>query len=198
VDTSQYVTTPADKVAARKKLGIKQDAWVVVGAGQVQPRKRVDEFVNAARALPDMRFVWVGGMPFGKLAAEYGSMQRMIESAPASVTFTGVIDHADVKQYYQAADVFWLPSEQETFGLVVVEAAATGLPVLLRDIPDYKETFAADALLCKPAQVAGMLRMLRDDRKFYADAKAHSENIAKRYDSLAGAGRVVELYKGLL
>lgn len=198
IDTSQYKTTASDKVRARKKLAIKPRDWMVVGAGQVQPRKRVDDFVMAARKNPGMLFVWVGGMPFGRIAAEHGAMQRLMDTAPANVRFTGVIDHADVKAYYQAADVFWLPSEQETFGLVVVEAAAVGLPVLIRDIPDYTETFADDALLYKPNQLNGMLRMLRDDTKFYTEAKTHAKNIAERYDSVKGAERVVELYRDLL
>lgn len=198
VDTLRYRTTPADKKAARKTLGFSPSDWVVVGAGQVQPRKRVDDFVDAARKNPDMQFVWVGGMPFGRIAAEHGAMQKLMDSAPNNVRFTGVVDHTDVRAYYQAADVFWLPSEQETFGLVVVEAAAVGLPVLVRDIPDYKETFASDALLYKPGQVNGMLRMLRDDKKFYTEAKTHASTIAKRYDSVKGAERVVELYMSLL
>lgn len=198
VDTSRYRTTPADKAAARKALGIADDAWVVVGSGQVQPRKRVDDFVRAAKELPEVQFVWVGGMPFGKLAADYGAMQQMIETAPDNFSCTGVVAHEAVKQYYQAADVFWLPSEQETFGLVVVEAAAAGLPVILRDIPDYAETFASDALLCKPEQVVGMLSMLRDDKKFYAEATHQAGAIAKRFDSVAGAERVTTIYKKLL
>lgn len=198
VDTSQYVTTDTDKTNARKKLGIEPDEWVVVGSGQVQPRKRVDDFVDAARQMPDTRFIWVGGMPFGRVAADFAAMQRMMDAAPSNVLFTGVVDLAEVKQYYQASDLFWLPSEQETFGLVVVEAAAVGLPVLLRDIPDYKETFASDALLYKPGQEAGMIKMLRDDAKFYAEAKRHSVHIAKRYDSVAGADNIVALYQQLI
>lgn len=198
IDTTRYATTPSDKAAARKALGIKEDEWVVIGAGQVQPRKRIDSFVGVASQLPSMRFIWVGGMPFGKLAAENVAMQRMIDSPSPNVTFTGVVELDAMKQYYQAADVFWLPSEQETFGLVVVEAAAAGLPVVLRDIPDYGETFASDALLVKEEDTVGMLEMLRTDPAFYAQAKNQSAKIAKRYDATAGAKKIVELYRLLL
>jgi 1,2-diacylglycerol-3-alpha-glucose alpha-1,2-galactosyltransferase len=198
IDTSRYATTPAGKKAARMALGIAEDAWVVVGAGQVQPRKRVDSFVRVAHELPDTQFVWVGGMPFGKLAAENKSMQKLIDTAPPNVRFTGVVEHAAVRQYYQAADVFWLPSEQETFGLVVVEAAASGLPVVLRDIPDYEETFADNALLCSEEKTAGMIRMLREDTAFYKQSVDQSAKIATRYDSVAGAKHVIEIYRRLL
>lgn len=198
VDTARYATTAADKAEARERLGIKPDDWVVVGAGQVQPRKCVHDFVDAARKMPDTKFIWVGGMPFGRFAAEYGDMQRMMDSAPVNVTFTGIVDMVDVKQYYQAADVFWLPSKQETFGLVVIEAAAAGLPIMLRDIPDYAETFAADALLVAPGGEVETLRRLRTNEKFYTSTKKHAANIAKRFDSKTIVERVVKLYRDLL
>ncbi len=199
VDTSRYVTTPADKTAARKALGIAEDAWVVVGSGQVQPRKRVDDFVSAARELADMDFIWVGGMPFGKLAADHGNMQHMLENAPENFRCTGVIEHEAVKQYYQAADVFWLPSEQETFGLVVVEAAAAGLPVVLRAIPDYDETFKGAAVMVAEDEVVPALEHLRHDAGAYAEARELAmKEIAKRFDSVAGAERVVAIYRKLL
>jgi len=198
VDTTKYKTTAVDKRQARERLGIKPDAWVVVGAGQVQPRKRIDSFIEAAKKLPGMQFVWVGGMPFGKLAAESAAMQRLIDTAPANVTFTGIVELEDVCQHYQAADVFWLPSDQETFGLVIVEAAAVGLPVVLRDIPDYAETFADNAILVKEPDTANMLELLRTDKTFYKKAAAQSARIATRYDAKAGAQRITQIYQGLL
>lgn len=198
IDTTRYKTTAVDKATARKKLKLSSSDWVVVGAGQVQPRKRVNDFVDAARKLPDMRFIWVGGMPFGRAAAGYSAMQKLIDSAPNNVEFTGVIDLKKVKKYYQAADVFWLPSEQETFGLVVVEAAAANLPVMLRDIPDYKETFADNAVMVPTGNEVKTLRKLRDDTAFYKEAQNGSRQIAERFDAKAGAERMVKLYETLL
>lgn len=198
IDTTRYANSPQIKREARRELGLHDTDWMVVGAGQVQPRKRVDDFVRVARLLPDMKFTWVGGMPFGKLAADNKSMQSMIDNAPPNVDFTGIIDHEKVRTYYLAADVFWLPSNQETFGLVVVEAAAAGLPIVLRDIPDYKETFANDAILCTDDTIAGMLELLRKDSSFYDQSKSHAATIARRYDSLAGAQEVLSIYRNLL
>lgn len=198
VDTSRYISSPEVKLKARKNLAISDDAWVVLGAGQVQPRKRIDSFVNIAAQLPDVKFIWVGGMPFGRLAADNKVMQSYIDQAEDNVIFTGVVEHDAVRQYYHAADVFWLPSEQETFGLVVVEAAAAGLPVILRDIPDYQETFADNALLVDEDKTANMIRMLRDEASFYKKACHHSTAIASRYDSVEGAKNVRSIYRKLL
>jgi len=198
IDTSRYRNTPELKKAARKTLGIKEDAWVVIGAGQVQPRKRIDTFIETALALPEMQFIWVGGMPFGKMAAEHGAMEQLMTLASPNVTFTDIVPFERMCEYYRAADVFFLPSAQETFGLVVVEAAAAGLPVVLRDIPDYVETFKGDAVVTDDGGFADMLLKLKDDRKYYEKMKTAAERIAKRYDSKAGAEALIKLYQRLL
>lgn len=197
IDTSQYESTPADRHQARRKLKIDDDAFVVIGAGQVQPRKRVDSFIELARKLPDVKFIWVGGMPFGKVAADHEKMKRMIESAPANVTMTGIVPLADMRRYYQAANAFILPSEQETFGLVVVEAAATGLPVILRDIPDYDETFKGFAIQVDERKFVAEIKKLRQDKSYYAQAQAKAKQLAAKFDSKAGAERLVKLYRQL-
>lgn len=198
VNTGKYETRPNDRARARKQLRIADTDWVVVGAGQVQPRKRIDSFVRAAAKCPDMQFIWVGGMPFGKLAAENSAMQKLIDNAPNNVTVTGVIEHHQVRAYYQAADVFWLPSNQETFGLVVVEAAAAGLPVMLRDIPDYKETFADFAVMGNEENFVELLRRLHQDEAYYIREKKNAAKIVERFGVERGVKRVIAVYQGLL
>lgn len=198
IDTTKYVTSAVLKKKARSELDIVQDAWVVIGAGQVQPRKRIDTFIETASALPKMSFIWVGGMPFGKVAADHTAMSRLMESPPSNVTFSGIVPFEAMRKYYQAADVFFLPSAQETFGLVVVEAAAAGLPVVLRDIPDYGETFKGDVVMADDATFVAELSKLRSDKSYYAKHKVSAAHIAARYDSKAGAEVLTTLYESLL
>lgn len=197
VDTSRYAVTPADKTAAREKYGVAQDAFVVIGNGQVQPRKRVDTFVRMARELPDMLFIWVGGMPFGKAAAESSEMQRLIDTAPANVRFTGVVSLEEVQRYLAIGDVFVMTSQQETFGLAVVEAAASGLPVVLRDLPDYDQTFRPDAVMCGEDEFATALQKLHADPAYYRQMSAHAAQLAARYDSATIARQLVGVYETL-
>lgn len=197
IDTNRYHTTKEGKRTAKQNLGL-GDSWVVVCVGQVQPRKRVDDFIAVAKAMPDCTFIWVGGMPFSNLAAEHVKMQEIMDNPPSNVRFTGVIPFEQVAQYYQASDLFFLPSEQETFGLVVVEAAAAGLPILLRDIPDYNETFKGDALLVQPDKYVETINKLKADQAFYDQIAQHSYKIAQRYDSAAGAENLKKLYGQLL
>lgn len=200
IDTSMYtkVTSSARRDEIRAQLGIQNDSFVVIGAGQVQPRKRVDVFLTAARHFPNMDFVWVGGMPFGRLAADHGSMAKLMKDTPTNLHFTGMVDLAQMAEYYHIADAFMLPSEQETFGLVVIEAAAAGLPLLLRDLPEYDATFGQDALRCKnDTQFLEAIKSLQN-KKIYASWKEASERIAHRFDSGVAAQKLISLYQRLI
>ena len=199
IDTSAYKKKDKKQaIALRKKLSIPSDAFVVIGCGQVQPRKRIDSFIKVAQRLPDIHFVWVGGMPFKQLAAEYQDMKNVMENAPANVHFPGIVELTDMPAYYTMSDAFFLPSDQETFGLVAIEAAAAGLPVLLRDIPDYKETFAEYALREKTDEAfATAIRKLQSDKKLYTTMQQKSTALAERFDSRQASKRLVQLYREL-
>lgn len=199
IDTSQYKTNSNDKEASRKKLGVPSEKFVVVGNGQIQPRKRFDSFVDMAQSLPDIYFIWIGGIPFKNIGADYKKMQNLIESAPKNVHITGVIDLEDVKTYLQASDVFVLPAEQENHPMAVIEAAAVGLPIILRDIPEYDDTFGGDIVRCVAQNdFVEAIEHLRTDNTMYKKFVSASQKIAHRFDSMIGAEQMVQIYKSLL
>lgn len=199
IDMSQYKTTAADRQAARKQLHIAKDKFVVVGVGQVQPRKRLDVFEAMARRLPDVEFIWVGGIPFGQLGADYKSMQQLIERVPKNLTITDTLPHEKVKKYLQAADVFCLPAEQENHPMCVLEAAGVGLPIIVRDIREYNDTFANDVMRCTTEDdFTNAVIRLRTDKKAYRQQKLHTAVIAKRFDSKVAARQLADIYKELV
>lgn len=196
IDISTFKNSSLKRAAGRKKLKLDRDDFVVVCSGQVQPRKGIDTWIACAQALPEVTFLWIGGIPFKKLAADYEEMKKIMESAPSNVIFTGVIDHKDVYQYYWASGLFFLPSYQETFGIVIVEGAAAGLPVLLRDNEQYRATFkdwytAADS----DQEFIALIKKFRDNKKFYKTKQEKAEDIAERYDSAQGAKSVLRVYE---
>ena len=199
IDTSQYKNDAKKRRAARKKLNIRDDEFVVVGNGQVQPRKRVDTFVKLARTFPDVRFFWVGGISFKYVGADYQKMQALTKSIPSNMNMTGVIELDRVKSYLWAADLFILPAEQENHPMAVIEAAAAGLPIILRDIPEYKDTFAGNVLLAQDdSAFTSLLKEIRADnsmRKLYSKKSAE---IARRFDSSIAADKLMSMYKKMV
>lgn len=198
IDMRAYATTGEDRAAAREQLQIHPGAFVVVGVGQVQPRKRVDVFDRLARQHPDMTFIWVGGIPFKHIGADYAAMRQLIKEAPDNLLITDVVPHEQVKAYLRAADVFCLPADQENHPMCILEAAGVGLPILARDIPEYDDTFADDVLRCEDRTFGEEITRLRRDRRAYAEWANRSARIADRFDSSAAAERLVGIYRGLL
>lgn len=199
IDTSRYKTLTADKKAAREKLQLAQEQFVVVGNGQIQPRKRFDVFSQMAKDMPSFQFIWVGGIPFKNIGADYKTMQKLIDDTPRNLTVTGVIELEEVKTYLQAADVFVLPAEQENHPMAVIEAAAAGLPIVLRDIPEYDDTFSQDMIRCTTqSDFESAIHNLHDDRKLLKKYQEAAKRIAHRFDSATGASQMMAIYKELV
>jgi 1,2-diacylglycerol-3-alpha-glucose alpha-1,2-galactosyltransferase len=198
IDMSRYAFTDKQKADARKKLKLKKDAFMVLGIGQVQPRKRLDIFVKMAKELPDVTFVWVGGIPFKQLGADYKAMKKLMDNVPKNLRLPGIVPHNEVSEYLAAADVFCLPAEQENHPMCVLEAAGSNLPIVLRDIPEYDDTFAHDAIRCKDDGFSAAIKKLHENPSEYKKWQKKAELIAKRFDSSAAAERLVKLYKQLV
>jgi len=198
IDMSHYAFTDKERTAARKKLKVKKEEFVVLGIGQVQPRKRLDIFVKMAKELPDVTFIWIGGIPFKQLGADYKAMQKLMESVPKNLRLAGIIPHEEVRNYLAVADVFCLPAEQENHPMCVLEAAGAGLPIVLRDIHEYDDTFQDDVIRCEDGDFATAIAKLCDDKKFYEQRRKKTKKVAGRFDSKHAAERLVKLYSGLL
>lgn len=196
VDRECFRPNPAARLEVRRRLGINDEAFVVVNAAQIQPRKGFELFIDTARRAPDLEFVWVGGRPFGRLSADFGKLTRLMQQAPPNVHFPGQVLFEEMPAYYAMADACFFPSIQECFGYTIIEAAAAGLPVVLRDNPAY-EDYLFDHYLASstPDGAAKLLRRLNDDARFLREQRAHSEALAELYDLRRYTERLVELYR---
>ena len=104
--------------------------FVVLSVGRFYPRKRLDVLLRAASRLrarvPGLEIRIVGGGP------ESSRLKRICREANLSgiVTFRENISQTELAREYQACDVFCLPSVQEGFGIVFLEAMAAGKPIV--------------------------------------------------------------------
>lgn len=117
------------RAALRRQLGLPQDAIVVLFAGKLIARKRPGDLLQACARLPDSRTV-VLMVGEGERA---GALHRQAQPLGPRVRFAGFQNLSALPPYYVVADILVLPSEIEPRGLVVVEALAYGLPVVISD-----------------------------------------------------------------
>jgi D-inositol-3-phosphate glycosyltransferase len=142
VDLERFV--PGDRAAARRALGLPPDAVVLAFVGRIQPLKAPDVLLRAAAEMLDRAaangdgtlrsrlVVLVAGGPSGSGLAEPTALQEIAASLGISdvVRFLPPQGGDDLVHVYRAADVVAVPSHNESFGLVALEAQACGTPVV--------------------------------------------------------------------
>lgn len=117
----------------RKVYGFSPEDKIVLSVGLQIKRKGINDFIDIAKKMPDHEFVWCG-YTHPKLMTS--DVRKAIDKAPVNVHFLGYLK--DLVGAYSAADVFFMPTYEETEGIVMLEALAVKRPVVVRDIPVYK------------------------------------------------------------
>jgi phosphatidylinositol alpha-1,6-mannosyltransferase len=127
---------PAERAAARRRLGLPESALLVLGLSRLVPRKGFDVLLRAVGRLAPTRprlVVAIGGS-----GRDRERLERVARAARAPARFLGRVPDADMAALYGCADVFaapvrgnrWFGLEQEGFGIVFLEAAAAGTPAV--------------------------------------------------------------------
>lgn len=131
VDTERFVpvASPEERMALRRRLGLSADVFIALATGRLTFKKGFDTLLAACAFLSpssDMQIVIVGDGP-DRPALE----KRAREKGLSFVRFLGGMPFDAMPDLYRAADIFVLPSRTgEGFGLVALEALASGLPVI--------------------------------------------------------------------
>jgi glycosyltransferase involved in cell wall biosynthesis len=141
-----------DRARLRRDWGIDEDAFCFLSVGKFIPKKRPMDIVRAVARLSAQRpgsklhILWVGS---GELGAELrgacdlrfdadgaGACSPAADSGRPRASFAGFLNQSEIAKAYVAADALVLPSDaKETWGLVVNEAMASGLPCVVSDQP---------------------------------------------------------------
>lgn len=127
----------------KKLLKIKKDKKILIGfAGRFVEEKGFDVLLKAGIELKKQRndffFVFAGekNITYEKT---YETNQKLIKQLEDEIIFLGLLDDEQLLEFYQAIDLFVLPSRSECFGLVQAEAMAEQTPVLVANIPGARD-----------------------------------------------------------
>ena len=199
IDLSKFKPgKPSSKVL--QKYGLENDKKRVLYVGRVDPEKSIgtiiSAFSKAQKEISAAELVIVGD-GIDKLNLE----QQVEELGLAKkVKFLGRVMPPDLQEIYQAGDIFATASETETQGIVLIEAAATGLPLVAVNAGAVKELCQdkKNGILCKPGDTNGIAKAIRTlllDDKLRAEYGKYSLEVAKKHDINYTLARFEEIYQ---
>jgi len=193
-----YKYTKKQKNTVRKKYGLESDDFVVLGAGQVQTRKGVKDFIECAKKLPKIKFVWCGGFSFGKITDGYDELKEIMENPPKNVKFLGIIPREEMNDMYNIADVLFVPSYNELFPMTILEAVNSETPLLLRNLELYEDILFDNYLKGKNnREFVKVLKELSSDDKLYKKYTKKSKAISEFYSKEHVLEMWEEFYKSI-
>ena len=132
---SKYKKDERKEEVFKKHFQIAEGQKVVICAGLYFRRKGIEDFVEVARRMPDVRFIWLGSINLWLIPRKIRDL--VLHNHPENVEFPGYFKGAVFQGAMSGSDAFFFPSYEETEGIVVLEALASGQHVVLRDIPVY-------------------------------------------------------------
>lgn len=182
----------------RKSLGLTPTDEVVIYVGRLGEEKNLAMLIpmmeKLIRKRPNAKLVFVGDFDFRETLEEMATASRVA----GKVLFAGRLPRDELSMAYQAAEVFVFPSLTDTQGLVIQEAAHTGLPLVLCD-PDVSECFhdGENGFLAKntPRDVAAKIATILSDDKLRAKFSAHSKQLAESLGERTQTEKVVALFR---
>ncbi|MGH9304590.1 MAG: glycosyltransferase [Acidimicrobiales bacterium] len=198
--------SPGNRRAARLALGIERTGPLLLFVGRIQPLKGTDVAVRALAALRrsgvrDAHLAIVGGPSGPRGEAELAALHRLVESERlgSHVSFHPPQPHELLSTFYRAADCCVVPSRSESFGLVALEAAACGTPVVAAGVGGLTTLVqhGHSGYLVEPGDVDGFARYSRQivtDGQLRARLGAAGAAMARDYTWRTSAERLRELY----
>jgi glycosyltransferase involved in cell wall biosynthesis len=192
VDLTEF----APGVATRQKLGLPENVTLAMFAGDIRTsRKNLDTVLYALAKVPNLHLAVVGdteGSPFPQLAASLGLNER--------VHFLGY--RRDIAEIMRAVDLFVFPSRYEACTLVLLEALASGLPVITATATGGAELVTPECGVVLPNSddtnaLAATLLSLVSDRALMQQMSKAARAVAEQYSWATMAQTYVDLFEEL-
>ncbi|HBC87123.1 MAG TPA: hypothetical protein DCZ94_09235 [Lentisphaeria bacterium] len=211
VDTAKFAEIKAglDRKAVRRKFGLDENKTLILTVGRYHPKKGFDLIPQTVKMLKakGLDFQWVVAGKntseilgkFPESAVEIKTIENMAKSGGEVFS----LPSSELIELYCAADIFVLPTLIETFGMVLVEAMAAGLPIITTDAPGVRDVIldglnGLKAPVGNPEALAEMIFKLINDKELSSSLSENSINHAKDfYEWEKVTGKYIGLYKTL-
>ena len=179
---------------------LRDDNLNILFVGRLEKRKGLGDLLRAYRSIvdrvPRTRLIIVGDGPLRGRVESYITRHRL-----PNVVMAGYVPESVKPRYYSSADIFCAPATgAESFGIVLLEALASGLPVVATEVPGYMSVLepGQDSITVQPSnwrELAASLVILARDRDLRVRMAEYAIRKARRYSWDSVASEVVEVYK---
>jgi D-inositol-3-phosphate glycosyltransferase len=215
-DTQRYGLVHQEQ--AREQLGLDPDMPMVAYVGRFDPRKGIDTLIqawaklgslsesSASDQVPKGQVYIVGGSRPGSADDEETKRLKALVKKlglEETVIFTGRVSDADLLLYYAAANVCVIPSHYEPFGLVALEAMASGTPVIASNVGGLKYTVrpCVTGLLVPPkdsdALAEALTQVFEQPDLWKRYGVAAQQHVQEVFSWSGVAGQLKQLYTSL-
>ena len=205
VELERFASLPNPETA-RQSLGLRE-APTVLCAGHLYQGRGTDLFLQLAKALPDVHFVWVGGRQ------EDVTEWRGKAGNLSNVTFTGFVPNADLPRHLAAADVLLMPYARSILGssgdassaavaspMKMFEYMAAGRAILTSDLPVIREVLDDSSAAFVPPEDstawASMLKHMLSDPARRARLASNARREVEKYTWIARAQKIMQGFPG--
>jgi len=179
---------------------LRDESLNVLFVGRLEKRKGLGDLLRAYRAMsmriPQTRLIIVGDGPLRGRVESYVARHRL-----PNVVVAGYVPDSVKPRYYNSADIFCAPATgAESFGIVLLEALASGLPVVATEVPGYMSVLESgrDSVTVQPKnwrELAASLVILARDAELRRRLSDYAIQKARRYSWELVASEVIEVYQ---
>jgi len=204
---------PMNPRTIREDLNRAEHERLLLFVGRIEPLKAIDSIIEALyiikldypEFIDEISFVVIGGDPNDETDEDMLALQQLTRELEleSTVHFLGAKDQATVAKWYVASSVVILPSEYESFGMVALEAMATGTPVIVSDVgglPFLVDNLQTGFLVPSrnPEQLASRIVNLLENPVLQQDMGEKAAMVALEYSWENIAKRLVKHFNKLL
>lgn len=160
IDLAYWQASQEEVANMRARFNLRPDQKVAISVGLQIERKGIIEFVELAKQMPEVTFIWFG---YSNPYALPKDVKKAIATKLPNLIFAGYIPRDQVRVAYQMADVYLFMTHEETEGIVLLEALASKVNTIVSDLPvfDYlkadRDVYKANALEDFKVQLEGLL-----------------------------------------
>lgn len=195
---NREVFTKGEKAVVRKQLELASEPFIFLFVGNVIKQKGVEELLQAFQMLKTKVRQPVALVMIGSRRDE-NFVQSLQPFISEDVRFVDPLKQSELVKWFQASDVFVLPSHLEGFGLVALEALATGTPVIASEVGGLVSLLGEGAghLVAPKDAVAlseEMLRAINTPKSHYMNQEA-VEQVLAIHDEKYITEQCIEIYK---